>query len=107
MFQVKALPEFTVWLDALKDRSVRAVIAARLKRLEFGLMGDAKSLGDGLAELRIHVGAGWRVYLAVRNKQVVVLLAGGSKGTQTADIKKAKILLLSLKEERLSNEKED
>ncbi len=57
-----------------------------------GLMGDVAPIGDGIWELRIHVGAGWRVYFVQRGKEVVVLLAGGSKRSQTTDIKRAKAL---------------
>jgi putative addiction module killer protein len=64
MLAIKPLPEFTAWLDALNDQMVRGVVLARITRLERGLMGDIEPLGDGVSELRIHVGAGWRVYLA-------------------------------------------
>ncbi len=62
MFLIKPLPEFTEWLDSLSDASVRGVAAARIKRLERGLMGDVEPVGDGVSELRIHAGAGWRIY---------------------------------------------
>ncbi len=92
MFSVKALPEFTSWLDRLADASIRGVVVSRIKRLERGLLGDVEPVGDGVSELRIHVGAGWRVYFAQRGGQLVVLLAGGSKRTQKSDIKRAKAL---------------
>jgi putative addiction module killer protein len=92
MFSVKALPEFIEWLDALSDASVRGVVAARIKRLERGLMGDVEPVGDGVSELRIHFGAGWRIYFVQRGVQLIVLLGGGSKRTQKADIKRAKAL---------------
>lgn len=92
MFTVKALPEFTSWLDALADGSIRGVVLARIKRLERGLLGDVAAVGDGVSELRIHVGAGWRIYFTQRGAQLVVLLAGGSKRTQKSDIKRAKAL---------------
>ena len=92
MLSVKPLPEFTRWLDALPDPAVRGVVLARIKRLSLGLMGDVSPVGEGVSELRIHVGAGWRVYFVRRGKEVIVLLAGGSKRTQTADIKRAKVL---------------
>ena len=92
MFSIKPLPEFTEWLDGLSDASVRGVVAARIKRLERGLMGDVDPVGDGVSELRIHFGAGWRIYFAQRGVQVIVLLVGGSKRTQKVDIKRAKAL---------------
>ena len=92
MFSLKPLPQFSTWLDALPDVTVRSVVIARLKRLELGLMGDVEPVGEGVSELRIHLGAGWRVYFAQRGTQVIVLLAGGSKRTQKRDIKHAKTL---------------
>lgn len=92
MFSLKPLPQFSAWLDALPDITVRSVVIARLKRLELGLMGDVEPVGEGVSELRIHLGAGWRVYFAQRGMHVIVLLAGGSKRTQKRDIKHAKTL---------------
>lgn len=92
MFTIKPLPEFTVWLEGLTDVTVRSVVVARLKRLERGLMGDVEPVGGGVSELRIHLGAGWRVYFTQRGTQLIVLLVGGSKRTQKRDIKRAKAL---------------
>lgn len=92
MFSIKPLPEFTVWLDGLADAAVRGVVVARLKRLERGLLGDVEPVGEGVSELRIHIGAGWRVYFTQRGAQLIVLLVGGSKRTQKSDIKRAKAL---------------
>ena len=92
MYSVKPLPEFTAWLDCLTDETLRGVIAARVKRLALGLAGDVVPVGEGVSELRIHLGAGWRVYFVQRGKVVVVLLTGGSKRTQKADIKRAKAM---------------
>jgi putative addiction module killer protein len=92
MFSIKPLPEFTEWLDGLSDASVRGVVVARIKRLERGLMGDVEPVGDGVSELRIHFGAGWRIYFVQRGVQLIVLLVGGSKRTQKADIRRAKAL---------------
>ncbi len=72
------------------------MVLARIKRLELGLVGDVKSVGGGVSELRIHVGAGWRIYFVRRGAQVIVLLAGGSKRTQDADVRRAKVLAASL-----------
>jgi putative addiction module killer protein len=92
MISIKPLPAFTEWLSGLADDSVRGVILARIKRLALGLAGDVAPVGDGISELRIHVGAGWRVYFVQHGAQIIVLLAGGSKRTQKNDIKRAKVL---------------
>ena len=86
MFSIRPLPEFTAWVDALQDEKVLGVVVARIKRLERGLMGDVKPVGGGVSELRIHFGAGWRLYFTQRGTQIVVLLVGGSKRTQKKDI---------------------
>jgi len=90
MLSIRPLPEFTVWLDGLTDAAVRGVIVARIKRLERGLVGDVEPVGEGVLELRIHLGAGWRIYFTQASAQIIVLLAGGSKRTQKSDIKRAK-----------------
>ena len=92
MFTVKPLPDFTAWHDSLADAMVRSVVAARIKRLGLGLMGDLEPVGGGVSELRIHLGAGWRVCFTQRGSQLIVLLAGGSKRAQKSDIKRAKAL---------------
>lgn len=105
MFSVRPLPEFTAWLDGLKDDRVRGALVERIKRLSFGLLGDFKAIGDGVIELRIDFGAGWRLYYTRRGAQIVVLLAGGSKRTQKKDIRRAKALAALLKSERDGDEK--
>ena len=92
MFSIRPLPEFTDWLNKLPDPAVRGVVVARIKRLELGLMGDVAPVGKGVSELRIHAGAGWRLYFVQRGALLIVLLAGGSKRTQKTDIKRAKLL---------------
>jgi putative addiction module killer protein len=96
MYSIRPLPVFTAWLDALPDGAVRGIIAARIKRLSMGLMGDVEPVGEGISELRIHYGAGWRVYFVQHGKTIIVLLAGGSKRTQKSDIKRAKAQALRL-----------
>lgn len=96
MITVKALPDFLKWMDSLPDVKVKAIVAARIRRLSFGLAGDVAPVGDGVSELRIHVGAGWRVCFVQRGGEVIVLLAGGSKKSQVTDIKKAKALAKTL-----------
>jgi putative addiction module killer protein len=100
MFSVRPLPEFTAWLGALKDNKVQGAVVARIKRLTFGLLGDFKAIGNGVIELRIDFGAGWRIYYTQCGAQIVVLLAGGSKRTQKKDIERAKALAALLKSER-------
>jgi len=98
MFTVHALPEFKEWLTALPDPRVRLVVTDRVLRLERGLFGDAKfSVAENVHELRIHLGAGWRVYFTQRAGRIVVLLAGGSKRTQRQDLKIAEKLAKTLK----------
>ena len=96
MFSITPLPEFTAWLDKLTDSTVQGVVVARIKRLERGLVGDVEPVGAGVSELRIHMGAGWRVYFTQRGAQQIVLLMGGSKRTQKSDIKRAKALVALL-----------
>ena len=71
MFSIKPLPAFTAWLDELADESVRGVVIARIKRLSLGLMGDVEPVGEGVSELRVHLGAGWRIYFTQRGKEVI------------------------------------
>jgi putative addiction module killer protein len=92
MFSIRPLPGFTAWLDGLKDEMLRGAIVARIKRLERGLMGDVQPVGEGVSELRIHLGGGWRLYFTQRGTELIVLLVGGSKRTQKKDIKRAKAL---------------
>lgn len=80
----------TEWLQSLQDRRAQAKIRVRLKRLEAGMFGDCEAVGDGVLELREHLGAGYRVYFGRHGQTVVILLCGGSKKTQPSDIKTAR-----------------
>ncbi len=92
MYTIKPLPNFIKWLDGLADEKTRGIISARIKRLERGLMGDVEPVGEGVSELRIHVGSGWRVYFTQRGERLIILLTGGPKSTQKNDIKRAQKL---------------
>lgn len=83
---------FTEWLNAMRDKGAQARIRVRLRRLEAGNFGDCKPVGGGVIELRVDTGPGYRAYLGRQGKAVVILLCGGDKGTQSADIKRAKDL---------------
>ena len=80
----------TEWLHSLRDKQAQAKIRFRLKRLQAGNFGDCEAIGEGVHELREHLGAGYRVYFGRHGQTVVILLCGGSKRSQAADIKTAK-----------------
>ena len=97
MFALKQTETFRKWRTALKDERMRALIASRLDRLAYGHAGDAAPVGEGISELRIHHGAGYRIYFQKRGKTVILLLlCGGDKSSQAKDIKLAKRLLREL-----------
>jgi putative addiction module killer protein len=83
---------FTELITALRDKRAQARILTRLRQVEAGNLGDSKSVGEGIIELRVDVGAGYRVYAARSGKSLVILLCGGDKSTQQKDIKRAKEL---------------
>ncbi|HSY34282.1 MAG TPA: type II toxin-antitoxin system RelE/ParE family toxin [Acidobacteriaceae bacterium] len=92
MIEIRETETFSSWLKALRDDRARARIAARIRRLAFGNPGDVKPVGEGITELRIHEGAGYRVYFVQRGTLVIVLLCAGDKATQAKDIATAKRL---------------
>jgi putative addiction module killer protein len=79
------------WLNGVRDKMAQARIRIRLRQVEAGNFGDCEAVGEGVSELRVHVGAGYRVYFGRHGQTVVVLLCGGDKRTQTNDIKRAKL----------------
>lgn len=89
MFELRKTAEFTDWLDNLRDLRARARIQIRLRRLMDGNPGDVKPVGEGVSEMRVDVGAGYRVYYARRRGVYVLLLCGGDKSTQRSDIARA------------------
>lgn len=98
MVEVRQTEAFDNWFKSLRDRKAKARIQARIDRLELGNFGDVAPVGEGISELRIHYGPGYRVYFTQCGQVFVVLLAGGSKNTQDSDIKKAKELSKQLED---------
>ena len=92
LIELKQTEAFRKWEERLGDERTRALIAARLNRLVYGLTGDVKPVGQGISELRIHYGPGYRIYYQKRGNTIVVLLCGGDKSTQAKDVKLAKHL---------------
>ena len=89
---------FDAWFEALRDKQAARRIQARIDRVEEGNFGDCQPVGEGVSEMRVHYGPGYRVYLAQRGADIVILLAGGDKATQNKDIKTALGLAKQLKE---------
>ena len=98
MTDVRKTAAFSDWMAGLGDHVGRAKIAARIDRLALGNPGDVKPVGEGVSELRIHYGPGYRVYFARRGETLIVLLCGGDKSTQAKDIKTAKMLAANLED---------
>ena len=98
MTELKQTETFRKWWKKLRDERARALVAARLNRLAYGLAGDVEPVGDGISELRIHYGPGYRVYYQRRGATIIVLLCGGDKGSQAKDIKTAKHLAAEWRE---------
>jgi putative addiction module killer protein len=92
MIEVRRTPDFIAWLRALRDVQGRARIIKRVDRLAGGNFGDSKSIGDGVSELRLDFGPGYRIYYTRRGDVVVILLCGGDKASQAHDIERAKAL---------------
>ncbi|CTP82185.1 addiction module antitoxin RelB [Xanthomonas translucens pv. arrhenatheri] len=92
MIELKQTETFRKWRTKLKDERARTAIALRLTRLAYGHAGDTEAVGQGISELRIHHGPGYRVYFQRRGDTIIVLLCGGDKSTQAKDIKTAKRL---------------
>ena len=99
MVEIRRTDEFDKWLARLRDAQGRQRILARITRLSFGNPGDVKSVGDGVSELRVPHGPGYRVYFTQRGELIVILLIGGDKSSQARDIVKAKQLVAGLGED--------
>lgn len=96
MIEVRQTAEFAKWIARLRDTRGRAKIAARIDRLSMGHPGDVRPVGEGISELRIHDGPGYRIYYAQRGTVLIVLLCGGDKSSQSRDIAIAKKLAAEL-----------
>ena len=96
MFSVRLTLEFQNWLDGLRDQRVQVRIAARLRLAEAGNLGDWKSVGGEVSEMRVDFGPGYRLYFTRRGNILIVMLAGGDKSTQTRDIQRAQRILNQL-----------
>ena len=89
MIEIRKTEHFAKWLDGLRDLRARARILVRIERIGSGSPGDVKAEGEGVSELRINYGPGYRVYYKKQGQKVIILLAGGDKSTQSKDIKTA------------------
>lgn len=95
-WEVRRTSVFDAWLRSLADRRTVAIITRRIRRVAMGNLGDAKPVGDGVSELCIHHGPGYRVYFTRRGNTLIVLLCGGDKASQTRDITLARTLAKDL-----------
>lgn len=97
MYIVKRMPNFDRWLDGLRDRQTRIRLLRRLEKAQRGLLGDIASVGDGVFEMREFFGPGWRMYYIHQGALLIVMLGGGDKNSQAADIAAAKALVATLR----------
>jgi len=96
VIEIKQTETFRLWEARLRDRRARTIVATRIARLAEGLPGDVSAVGNGVSELRIHYGPGYRVYFQQRGNTLIILLCGGAKRSQARDIALAKKLALEL-----------
>jgi len=89
VFEVRQTPEFQAWHTGLRDRRAAARIASRIRRMELGVLGDVKPVGEGVSEARIDYGPGYRLYFKQQGQTLIVLICGGDKASQNRDIRKA------------------
>jgi putative addiction module killer protein len=98
MVELRQTAAFRQWVEKLRDGRAKAMIASRIARFEAGNPGDVESVGGGVSEMRIHYGPGYRLYFTRRGMTIVILLCGGDKGSQKADIAKAQKLAAELED---------
>jgi putative addiction module killer protein len=94
--EIRETSRYAAWFRALRDIEAKARIDARVKRMSLGNFGDVESVGESVSELRIHFGPGYRVYFTRRRSTIVILLCGGDRGSQSRDIRIAKVLAKEL-----------
>jgi len=92
MYTINRSSHFDTWLANLRDNIAKARIIARIKSAELGNLGDCEPVGEGVHEMRVHIGAGYRIYFTKRERTIIFLLSGGNKSTQKRDIKQAKAI---------------
>lgn len=92
MIAIERTERYDTWLSTLRDRNAAAIVTSRVVRVGRGLMGDVKSVGSGVSELRIDYGPGYRVYFTHRGRTLILLLCGGDKSSQSSDIRAAKAM---------------
>jgi putative addiction module killer protein len=97
-YTVKRLEDFSNWLKGLKDGLTRQRLNKRLRKVQLGSLGDVEPVGEGVSEMREHFGPGWRMYYVQRGDTLIVMIGGGGKSTQQADIKRAIKLAKSLED---------
>jgi putative addiction module killer protein len=98
MITVRVTENFKKWIRGMTDRIAQSVINARIRRISAGNFGDSKPVGDGVSELRIDYGPGFRVYFTMRGREIVILLCGGDKSTQNRDIETAERIAQNIEE---------
>lgn len=104
MFTIKRTSEFDEWFDGLRDRTTRIRLAVRLEKAQRGILGDVKSVGDGVFEMREFFGPGWRMYYVQRGAVLIIMLGGGDKSSQARDIAAAQALAANLDFKDVSGE---
>lgn len=95
-FRTRQTVEFAEWFAGLRDGRAQSRIATRIVRIEAGNLGDCRSVGGGVSELRVDAGPGYRLYLTIRQQELVILLCGGDKGSQGRDVERARRLAKEL-----------
>lgn len=98
MYSIRYTIEFDRWFSGIKDRMTRLRLGRRIDKAQRGMLGDVRPVGDGVFEMREHFGPGWRMYYIQRGAVLIVMLGGGDKSTQAADIAKVRKLAASIEE---------